>query len=153
MSVSVARSQPQLFETNHDPDAVFSSALMEVHRIKIPNDTAVADAEKAWEAFTSTVVKASDATEIHLLSGTSVNLEEKTFVGMIGWKSNEVNQNEIHRENYLLNSTDQRGDPQGHFCSVKQNRTARPHGCNEFLGRLEGLDIKTREFYESRKKT
>ncbi len=47
LSVSVARSQPQLFETNRDPDAVFSSALMEIHRINISNEIAVAEAKKA----------------------------------------------------------------------------------------------------------
>ena len=98
--LALAPAQPQLFETNLEPDAVFSSVLTEVYRIKIPNETVATAVKDSWREFDSAIVKAATTerceAEAHLISGTSLNLEEKTFVGVIGWRSAEASSMRIH---------------------------------------------------------
>ncbi len=92
--IAVAPSKPQLYDSDVEPDAIFSAILTEVYSIKVPNDTVAAKVKDSWRAFGSAVEKATagkgEEAEVHLLSGTSLNMDEKTFIGMLGWKSPEV---------------------------------------------------------------
>lgn len=87
--LATAPPQPQIYDTDLSPIAAFSSHLTEVFRIKIGNDGNDLDAvREAWGAFVAAI-------EIHLpglpsLSGTSLNLEEELFLGVVGWEGFEV---------------------------------------------------------------
>jgi hypothetical protein len=66
--------------------------LTEVWQVKIgEGDGKVVESRGAWEKFVSAVAEAGgvngDGTSIQ---GTSVNLEERRWVGVLGWESSEV---------------------------------------------------------------
>ncbi|TGO37866.1 hypothetical protein BHYA_0087g00250 [Botrytis hyacinthi] len=79
-----APESPELYETDISPKDIFASPIIEVFRINIHEDSEKeAAAKKAWEAF----AKALKIKKI--LSGVSVNLPERTFLGLIGWSGIE----------------------------------------------------------------
>jgi hypothetical protein len=89
---SVAPPVPQLYNTDFEPSKVFGSTLTEVWQVKIgEGDGKVVESRGAWEKFVSAVAEAGgvngDGTSIQ---GTSVNLEERRWVGVLGWESSEV---------------------------------------------------------------
>jgi hypothetical protein len=87
---SAAPPVPQLYNTDFEPTEVFASALTEAWQVKIgDSDGKVAETRDAWERFVSAVVRAGGASGrgIH---GTSLNLEERRWVGVLGWESMEV---------------------------------------------------------------
>jgi hypothetical protein len=76
---------PELYDTDVSPKEVYGSALTEVFRVKIGEDgEKEASAKKAWGDFVKGIGAATT------LSGVSVNVEAKTFLGAIGWESEEV---------------------------------------------------------------
>lgn len=76
---------PQLYDTDVYPKSVYRSALTEVFRVNIGEDEEKkANIEEAWGNFVKSIGT------VNSLSGVSVNVEEKTFLGMIGWGSEEV---------------------------------------------------------------
>lgn len=86
---ATAPPQPQIFETDLSPSTVFSSPLTEVFRIGIGSGGNNLDVvREAWKAFIA-------ATEISLpglpsLSGTSLNLDQELFLGVVGWAGVDV---------------------------------------------------------------
>lgn len=87
---SAAPPVPQLYNTDFEPNEVFASALTEAWQVKIGDSVGkVAETTDAWKKFVNAVVEAGGASGrgIH---GTSLNLEEKRWVGVLGWKSMEV---------------------------------------------------------------
>ncbi|THV52335.1 hypothetical protein BGAL_0082g00240 [Botrytis galanthina] len=75
---------PEVYETDISPKDIFASPIIEVFRINIHEDSEKETAAKiAWEAF----AKALEGT--HILSGVSVNLPERLFLGLIGWSGIE----------------------------------------------------------------
>jgi hypothetical protein len=71
---------------------VFGNALTEVWQVKIGlGDTKAAESKGAWEKFVRAVAEAGgvigDGKSFH---GTSLNLEERRWVGALGWESSEV---------------------------------------------------------------
>jgi hypothetical protein len=79
---------PQLYETNASPVSAFSLPLTEVFRVEIPGTEEMNRAKQTWELF-ETALK-SDSKDIQVLSGLSMNLEDKLFLVAIGWKAPEV---------------------------------------------------------------
>lgn len=66
--------------------------MIEVFRINIGDDSGKeTTARTAWEAL------ANSLTRTDVLSGVSVNLPERLFLGMIGWSGIEVSSLEDHR--------------------------------------------------------
>ncbi|KAJ4982660.1 hypothetical protein SVAN01_11850 [Stagonosporopsis vannaccii] len=87
---SAAPPVPQLYNTDFEPTEVFASALTEAWQVKVGDSNGkVAETKNAWEKFVSAVVEAGGASGrgIH---GTSLNLEEKRWVGVLGWESMEI---------------------------------------------------------------
>ena len=86
---SVALPVPQLYSTDLGPTEVFGSALTEVWQVKIgEGDEKVVEARDAWEKFVNAVAEAGGVNGN--IQGTSLNLEEKRWVGVLGWESSEV---------------------------------------------------------------
>ncbi|KAJ5426817.1 hypothetical protein N7465_001887 [Penicillium sp. CMV-2018d] len=86
---SVALPVPQLYNTDLGPTEVFGSALTEVWQVKIrEGDGKVVEARDAWEKFVNAVAEAGGVNGS--IQGTSLNLEEKRWVGMLGWESSEI---------------------------------------------------------------
>jgi hypothetical protein len=82
----LAPLQPQLYETDLSPLAVFTAPVTEAFRItKHDNGDEI---ENVWQEMT-TALKATPLT-ISSLSGSSVNLESEMFAGVIGWDSIEL---------------------------------------------------------------
>jgi hypothetical protein len=79
---------PQLYETNASPVYAFSSPLTEIFRVEIPGTEEMKRAKQTWKLF-ETALK-SNSKDVQVLSGLSMNLEEKLFLGAIGWKASEV---------------------------------------------------------------
>ena len=79
---------PQLYETNASPVSAFSLPLTEVFRVEIPGTEEMKRAKQTWELF-ETALK-SNSKNVQVLNGLSTNLEEKLFLGVIGWKASEV---------------------------------------------------------------
>lgn len=76
---------PQVYETNVGPRSVFAAAVTELFKMRIGDDT---EKEKSAKAAWGEFVKGIE--NIESLSGVSVNLDEKEFLGIIGWESEEV---------------------------------------------------------------
>jgi hypothetical protein len=89
---SIAPPVPQLYNTDFGPSEVFGSALTEVWQVKIgEEDGKVVEARGAWEKFVSAVAEAGGVNgKGKSIQGTSLNLEEKRWVGILGWESSEV---------------------------------------------------------------
>lgn len=89
---SQALPVPQLYNTSVQPCNVFENGLSEVWQMKIGkgNDKA-AESEAAWKKFVHAVAEAGGVTEDEEnFYGESLNLEERRWVGALGWKSSEV---------------------------------------------------------------
>ncbi len=68
---------------------MFSSSLTEVFRIKIGDgDTELDVLRNHWSKFVAAIE--SSLPKLLSLSGTSLNLDEKLFLGVIGWKDKDV---------------------------------------------------------------
>ncbi|KUJ15019.1 uncharacterized protein LY89DRAFT_784054 [Mollisia scopiformis] len=75
---------PQLYETNVGPATVFGSPLTEVFKVKIGDNKEKEDVVKeAWQKFLNGIG------EVESLNGVSQNVEERTFMGAIGWESEQ----------------------------------------------------------------
>ncbi|RDL35317.1 Uncharacterized protein BP5553_07248 [Venustampulla echinocandica] len=82
ISLVTAATSPQLYDTDVEPRSVFGCALTEVFKVKIGDHKENKEKVKgAWGNFVKGVG------EVKSLSGVSVNLNERTFVGAIGWES------------------------------------------------------------------
>ncbi|RII05597.1 hypothetical protein CUC08_Gglean010092 [Alternaria sp. MG1] len=91
MPHSIAPPVPQLYNTDFEPTKVFGSTLTEVWQVKIgEGNEKVAESREAWKKFVNAVAEAngSKGTE-ESIQGPSVNLEEKRWVGVLGWESME----------------------------------------------------------------
>lgn len=92
MPHSIAPPIPQLYNTDFEPTKVFGSTLTEVWQVKIgEGNEKVVESREAWKKFVNAVAEASgsNGTE-ESIQGPSVNLEEKRWVGVLGWESMEV---------------------------------------------------------------
>lgn len=85
---ATAPPNPQLYETDLGPSEVFASALTEVWEVKVGNGTdaegKVKEARRAWERFVAVVGNGEG------IQGTSLNQEERLWIGVLGWESGEV---------------------------------------------------------------
>ena len=83
---------PQLYSTDVQPCNVLGDALTEVWQVKIgERDDKAAESEAAWEKFVHAVTEAGGVTDDEeRFHGKSLNLEERRWVGALGWKSGEV---------------------------------------------------------------
>ncbi|RYP38469.1 hypothetical protein DL767_002585 [Monosporascus sp. MG133] len=83
---------PQLYHTDFEPSKVFGSALTEVWQVKIgEGDGKVVESRGAWEKFVSAVAEAGGVNgNGKSIQGTSLNLEERRWVGVLGWESSEI---------------------------------------------------------------
>jgi hypothetical protein len=92
MPHSIAPPVPQLYNTDFEPSKVFSSGLTEVWQVKVgEGDRKVVESKEAWEKFVSAVEEAGGAHgNGKSIQGTSINLEERRWVGVLGWESSEV---------------------------------------------------------------
>jgi hypothetical protein len=71
---------------------VFGNALTEVCQVKIgKGNNKAAESEAAWERFVHAIAEAGclqDNEEI--ICGKSLNLEERRWVGYVGWRNSEA---------------------------------------------------------------
>ncbi|CAN9265030.1 unnamed protein product [Alternaria alternata] len=94
---SIAPPVPQLYNTDSEPTKVFGSTLTEVWQVKIGEGSEkVAESREAWKKFVTAVAEASgsNGTE-ESIQGPSVNLEEKRWVGVLGWESMEIGEEQL----------------------------------------------------------
>ncbi|KAL2065992.1 hypothetical protein VTL71DRAFT_2063 [Oculimacula yallundae] len=83
---SVAKPNPQLYETDVGPADAFGSAFTEVWQVKVGDENGrEEEAKMAWKKFLAVV-----GSEVKSLQGTSLNQEEKLWVGILGWVSMEA---------------------------------------------------------------
>ncbi|PQE28709.1 hypothetical protein CJF32_00003911 [Rutstroemia sp. NJR-2017a WRK4] len=81
---ATARPTPEVYDTDLSPKELFTSPVSEIFRIKISGDQAEETTARAeWENFTKTLNGKK------VLSGVSINLEERLFLGIVGWESIE----------------------------------------------------------------
>jgi hypothetical protein len=92
MPHSLAPPVPQLYNTDFEPIKVFDSALTEVWQVQIgEGDGKAVESREAWEKFVSAVAEAGGVNgNGKSIQGTSLNLEERRWVGVLGWESSEV---------------------------------------------------------------
>lgn len=85
MPLVTAPAFPELYETDVLPLVVYGSPLTEVFKLKIGDDKEKEErAKETWKNLISFIGNSKS------LSGVSVNIEEKTFLGVIGWESQQV---------------------------------------------------------------
>ncbi|KAM3086323.1 hypothetical protein ACMFMG_000459 [Clarireedia jacksonii] len=90
--IATAKVIPEVYETDVLPKEVFSSPVSEIFRIKIYDDqTKETTARAEWEKFSNTL------NEKNVLSGVSINLDERLFLGVVGWKSFEDRENSLKK--------------------------------------------------------
>ena len=96
-----APPQLQIYNTDLSPKAVFSSHLTEVFRIEVGADHSTIDAVRdTWSEFITVIEQILP--NVPSLSGTSLNLDQQLFLGVIGWKASEVsNRKYYHREVHI----------------------------------------------------
>jgi hypothetical protein len=89
---SVAPPVPQLYNTDFEPSEVFGSTLTEVWQVKIgEEDRKIVESKEAWQKFVRAVMEAGGVNgNGKSIQGTSLNLEERRWVGVLGWESIEV---------------------------------------------------------------
>ncbi|KAH6856902.1 hypothetical protein B0I37DRAFT_412793 [Chaetomium sp. MPI-CAGE-AT-0009] len=89
---SLAPPVPQLYHTDFEPSKVFGSALTEVWQVKIgEGDEKAVESREAWEKFVSAVAEAGGVDgNGKSIQGTSLNLEERRWVGVLGWESSQI---------------------------------------------------------------
>jgi hypothetical protein len=89
---SIALPVPQLYNTDFEPIGVFDSTLTEVWQVKIgEGDGKAVESREAWETFSHAVADANGMKRNKKsIQGTSLNLEERMWVGALGWESSEV---------------------------------------------------------------
>jgi hypothetical protein len=76
----------QLFDTDLGPSQVMSAPLAEIFRLQLKDDeNSIAVAKNAWKELVNTISSC-----VPVICGTSLNLQERVFIGAIGWKSLEV---------------------------------------------------------------
>lgn len=76
----------QIFGTNEGPLEAVSAPLIEILRVHLKDNAESAAATKdGWTAFVKAVGKS-----LPVISGMSLNLKNRVFMGMIGWESLEV---------------------------------------------------------------
>lgn len=92
---SVAPPVPQLYNTDFEPSEVFGSTLTEVWQAKVGEDDGkVVELKAAWEKFVSVVAEVDGIDKSRKsIQGTSLNLEERRWVGVFGWENIEVSSN------------------------------------------------------------
>ncbi|TGO13625.1 hypothetical protein BTUL_0066g00140 [Botrytis tulipae] len=96
-----APTSPELYETDISPKDIFASPIIEVFRINVHEDSEKETAaETAWEAF----AKALKGT--HILSGVSLNLPERLFLGLIGWSGIEQRKLALDKTEHLKQAVD-----------------------------------------------
>ncbi|KAH9206235.1 hypothetical protein DL95DRAFT_469797 [Leptodontidium sp. 2 PMI_412] len=78
----------QLYETNLGPSEVFGSALTEVWQVRVGDGFEREEAARgAWKRFMSAI---GEASAVKRIQGASLNQQEKLWIGVLGWESNEV---------------------------------------------------------------
>ena len=87
----------QIYETNTSPLEAFSSPVTAVTRIRVENDQKLEDVRTSWGCLIDAL--RSKFGNVVSLSGPSLNLEEKMFLGVIGWKTLEVSPPTQARQN------------------------------------------------------
>ncbi|RGP64315.1 hypothetical protein FSPOR_8135 [Fusarium sporotrichioides] len=89
---SIALPVPQLYNTDFEPIGVFDSTLTEVWQVKIgEGDGKAVESREAWETFSHAVADANGMKRNEKsIQGTSLNLEERMWVGALGWESSEI---------------------------------------------------------------
>ncbi|RDW92060.1 hypothetical protein BP5796_01454 [Coleophoma crateriformis] len=88
MPILLGPPTPQLFETDVSATAVFAAPLTEILQFSV----ASGDEDQAkilWNEFVDVVGKETHGKVSEFLHGTSLNLEEGLFVGMVAWASLE----------------------------------------------------------------
>lgn len=92
---SVAPPVPQLYNTDFEPSVVFGSTLTEVWQAKVgEEDGKVVELKAAWEKFVSAISEVDGVDRSgESIQGTSLNLEERRWVGVLGWENTEVSSN------------------------------------------------------------
>ncbi|PKX88445.1 uncharacterized protein P174DRAFT_508199 [Aspergillus novofumigatus IBT 16806] len=84
---SVAPPVPQLYNTDFGPSEVFGSEDW-------GRGWESSGGEGAWEKFVSAVAEAGGVNgNGKSIQGTSLNLEEKRWVGILGWENSEIREN------------------------------------------------------------
>ena len=78
----------QLFDTNVSPKDIGLAPVIEIISVSIQSPEAAGTAVKAWNTISQVVIE--ERSKNHVLHGTSTNLENSLFVGIVGWASPEV---------------------------------------------------------------
>ncbi|PVH71454.1 hypothetical protein DL98DRAFT_660625 [Cadophora sp. DSE1049] len=83
----------QLYETDFGPSDVFGSSLTEVWQVKVGDgpdaEGKVEEARSAWEGFVGAVTGEVSGMGKGI-QGTSLNQEERLWIGVLGWESSEA---------------------------------------------------------------
>ncbi|KAH8659370.1 hypothetical protein BGZ60DRAFT_415123 [Tricladium varicosporioides] len=84
MPLVTAPAFPELYETDVLPLSVYGSTLTEVFKVKVGDDEEkLENAKEAWKNFVGAMK------EVKSLNGVSANMEHRTFLGLIGWESEQ----------------------------------------------------------------
>lgn len=78
----------QLFDTNVSPKDIGLAPVIEIISVSIQSPEAAGTAVKAWNTISQVVIE--ERSKNHVLHGTSTNLDNSLFVGIVGWASPEV---------------------------------------------------------------
>ncbi|KAM0165834.1 hypothetical protein ACHAQE_002168 [Botrytis cinerea] len=108
-----APPSPELYETDVSPKDIFASQIIEVFRINIGDDSGKeTTARTAWEAL------AKSLTGTDVLSGISVNLPERLFLGMIGWSGIEQRKMALDKLEHLKQAVESLKDSQSFIAQL-----------------------------------
>ncbi|KUJ16650.1 uncharacterized protein LY89DRAFT_685553 [Mollisia scopiformis] len=92
-SFSAAPPDPQLYKTDLEPTAIFTAPLTEVIRIPMEEGQA-GEVQLIWKQYID-AIESKENIQINALCGTSLNLEKKHFVGIVGYRGIEMRES-IH---------------------------------------------------------
>jgi hypothetical protein len=98
-NVITAPPGPQIYETDIEPTNIFTSPLTEVFRVKIGESGDSAEIQKNWEAVVDAALNIAQVDSIH---GTSLNLDEKLFVGAFAWEGLEVSLSQSREQSGVM---------------------------------------------------
>ncbi|RAL65702.1 hypothetical protein DID88_005370 [Monilinia fructigena] len=102
-----ALPSPEVYETDTSPRDIFASTITDILRINISDDfTKEAAAKSSWHGLVEVLG------DVKVLSGISINLPERLFLGMIGWSGLEQREKALEKAASLKENLEKLGDVQ-----------------------------------------
>ncbi len=91
---------PQIYNTDSAPATAFASSVTEVFRIPAPDVEKEQVVRTAWRRLVDAAQ--AEGASVKELSGTSLNLEDKLFLGILGWEGLAARDKMLGQKNVVV---------------------------------------------------